>query len=76
MIKNGFVYAVNKSLEKTRKKEERRDKKMAKLTEILKKKKLQLAINAKRKHFNKTELKLIDDLGFTHYLIINEKFCK
>lgn len=76
MIENGFVYAVNKSLEKQKKKEEKRSIKENKLRKILLRKNLQLAINAKREHFNKTELKLINDLGYTDYLIMNEKYYK
>lgn len=38
MIENGFVYAVNKSLEKQRKKEEKRSIKENKLRKILLKK--------------------------------------
>lgn len=74
MIENGFVYAVNKSLEKEAKKQARKDKKMNKLYKILKEKNLQLAVNATKKDFNKTELKLIDSLGFIHYLEMNEKY--
>lgn len=76
MIENGFVYAVNKSLEKQKKKEEKRSIKENKLRKILLKKDLQLAVNAKREHFNKTELKLIEDLGYMNYLIMNEKYYK
>jgi hypothetical protein len=39
-------------------------------------KKLQLAINAVRADFNKTELALIESLGYTNYLIMNEKYSK
>lgn len=76
MIENSFVYAVNIAAEKNRKKEARRSIKENKLREILNKKNLQLAINATRKDFNKTELKLIDELGYYDYLIMNEKYYK
>jgi hypothetical protein len=74
MIENGFVYAANVSSERIRKQEARRQKKMDKLYAILEKKNLILAETAKREHFNKSELKLIEDLGYMHYLEINEKY--
>lgn len=46
------------------------------LRDILIKKNLQLGINAMRKDFNKSELKLIADLGYMDYLIMNEKYYK
>jgi hypothetical protein len=73
MIENSFVYAVNIAAEKTRKKEARRAIKENKLREILIKKNLKLAFNATRADFNKTELKLIRDLGYYEYLIMNEQ---
>jgi hypothetical protein len=76
MIENGFVYAVNISLEKKRKREARKAVKEQKLRKILLRKKLQLAINAVRADFNKTELALIESLGYTNYLIMNEKYSK
>jgi hypothetical protein len=76
MIENGFVYAVNMSLEKKRKREARKAVKEQKLREILIRKNLQLAINAVRADFNKTELTLIESLGYMEYLIMNEKYSK
>lgn len=67
MIENSFVYAVNKSLEKQRKKEQKKSDNMDKLYKILRKKNLTL-VNAKKSDFNKTQLKLIEKLGFLHYL--------
>lgn len=74
MIENGFVHAGLTSLEKSRKREARRQKKVDRLYEVLRKKGLKLAGTAKRKDFNKSELKLIADLGYMHYLEINEKY--
>jgi len=76
MIDNSFVYAVNKSLEKQRKRESRKAVKEDRLRDILIKKNLQLGINAMKKDFNKSELKLIADLGYMDYLIMNEKYYK
>jgi hypothetical protein len=76
MIENSFVYAVNIYSEKKKKKEAKRSIKEQKLREILIKKDLQLGINAMKKHFNKTELSLIESLGYTNYLIMNEKYFK
>jgi hypothetical protein len=76
MIENSFVYAVNISLEKKRKREARKAVKEQKLRKILLRKKLQLAINAVRADFNKTELALIESLGYMEYLIMNEKYSK
>jgi len=73
MIENSFVYAVNIAAEKNRKKEARRAIKENKLREILIKKNLKLAFNATRADFNKSELKLISDLGYYEYLIMNER---
>jgi hypothetical protein len=42
--------------------------------DLFDKKNLTLAGTAKRKDFNKAELKLIADLGYLHYLEINEKY--
>lgn len=67
MIENSFVYAVNKYQEKQRKKQKAYDTKMDKLYEILKKKNLTL-VDAKQSDFSKTQLKLIEDLGYMHYL--------
>jgi len=76
MIDNSFVYAVNKSLEKQRKRERKKAVKEDRLRDILIKKNLQLGINAMIKDFNKSELKLIADLGYIDYLIMNEKYYK
>ena len=71
MIENGFVYAVNISAEKTRKKEKVKSSKMDKLYKILNDKNLTLDV-AIETDFNKSELKLIKDLKLYHYLEMNK----
>ena len=73
MIENGFVHAANKALHKERKQENRLQTKKEKLYKILEKKGKSL-VELKTEDLNKTELKIVKDLGFGHYLEINDKF--
>ena len=73
MIENGFVHAVNKSLEKEQKRKDKEQAKKEKLYKILAKLDKSL-IELKTEDLNKTELKIVKDLGFGHYLEINDKF--
>jgi uncharacterized protein YfkK (UPF0435 family) len=67
MIDNGFVYAVNKALLNKQKKENKKHERMNKLYQILKKKNKTL-VDCKLSDFNKSQLKLIQQVGLIHYL--------
>jgi hypothetical protein len=67
MIDNGFVYAVDKALLKENKKEKKKNERMDKLYKILNEKNKTL-IKCKLSDFNKSQLKLIQQVGLIHYL--------
>lgn len=58
MIENGFVYAIDKSIEKRRKQEERKSKKTAKMYAILDKYNTCLP-DLRKEQLNKTEYKFV-----------------